>query len=140
MFVFFSWNFVFHYFWHDFVFELIVQVWHDKCVEYVLVINIYWYINIVVKNEYKYTCFNHLDVFQLVSGYLQFDQWVMTIFEMKFLVLIILFKLAQIRNNGIKYCINFQLFTCKKIKPRFLKLKFQWTIFVASSFCSAEIS
>lgn len=26
-------NFVFHYFWHDFVFELIVQVWHDKCVE-----------------------------------------------------------------------------------------------------------
>lgn len=75
-------------------------------------------------NIYKYTCFNLLDVYQFVSGYLQFDQWVMTIFETNFLVLIILFKLALIRNNGIKYCINFQFYTCKNINPCFLKLKF----------------
>lgn len=35
-------------------------------------------------NIYKYTCFNLLDVYQFVSGYLQFDQWVMTIFETNF--------------------------------------------------------
>lgn len=112
--IFFFWNFVFRYFWHDFVFELIVQVWHDKCVEYVLVINIYWYINADVKNKYKYTCFNHLDVFQLVSGYFEFDQWVMMNFEKNILVLIILCKLVEIKRNGIEYCKSFRLFTCKK--------------------------
>lgn len=114
--IFFFWNFVFHYFWHDFVFELIVQVWHDKCVEYVLVINIYWYINADVKNKYKYTCFNHLDVFQLVSGYFEFDQWVMINFEKNILVLIILCKLVEIKRNGIEYCKSFRLFTCNKKK------------------------
>lgn len=144
--IFFFWNFVFRYFWHDFVFELIVQVWHDKCVEYVLVINIYWYINADVKNKYKYTCFNHLDVFQLISGYFEFDQWVMINFEKNILVLIILCKLVEIKRNGIEYCKSFRLFTCKKKKkiihriPCFLTLKFQWTIFVSSSFCSAEIN
>lgn len=97
-----------------------------------------------MKNKYKYTCFNHLDVFQLVSGYFEFDQWVMINFEKNILVLIILCKLVEIKRNGIEYCKSFRLFTCKKKKihriPCFLTLKFQWTIFVSSSFCSAEIN
>lgn len=124
--IFFFWNFVFRYFWHDFVFELIVQVWHDKCVEYVLVINIYWYINADVKNKYKYTCFNHLDVFQLVSGYFEFDQWVMINFEKNILVLIILCKLVEIKRNGIEYCKSFRLFTCKKKKYIGFRVFLHW--------------
>lgn len=67
-----------------------------------------------MKNKYKYTCFNHLDVFQLVSGYFEFDQWVMINFEKNILVLIILCKLVEIKRNGIEYCKSFRLFTCKK--------------------------
>lgn len=67
-----------------------------------------------MKNKYKYTCFNHLDVFQLVSGYFEFDQWVMINFEKNILVLIILCKLVEIKMNGIEYCKSFWLFTCKK--------------------------